>query len=219
MCALTSFYFYRQGTCCSCAVYSLLDHWPKLRPCCACFSPAIFLCARPSRTRAPPLQGEHCLMSAALSGVQGHRQPQAPSAERTKPDGGSEVGREETLLVQHWCVCLCGLGLYNPEEVPWPAKLTKPLARTSLLWRGDCSWIADHRSCVSVCVRVFVLVRAFVHVCTCTRECECVYALRMWGGQFKAYRTPWRRSVRMCGIIHFGVDLCLSPPPLSFLLL
>ena len=35
-------------------------------------------------------------MSAALSGVQGHRQPQAPSAERTKPDGSSEVGRAET---------------------------------------------------------------------------------------------------------------------------
>ena len=40
-------------------------------------------------------------MRAALSGVQGHRQPQAPSAERTKLDGGSEVGRAETLLVQH----------------------------------------------------------------------------------------------------------------------
>ena len=107
LCVLTSFDFYRQGTCCTCALYSLLDHWPKLRPCCACFSPAIFLCARPSRTRAPPLQGEHCLVSAALSGVQGHRQLQAPSAERTKHDGGSEVGRAETLLVQHWCECAC----------------------------------------------------------------------------------------------------------------
>ena len=63
--------------------------WPKLRPCCACFSPATFSCARPFGTRAPPLQGEHCLVSAALPEVQGHRQPQAPSAERTKHDGGS----------------------------------------------------------------------------------------------------------------------------------